>query len=522
MDEYKIKLGDKELALSAAENMPSAEELLSSVDNGREKVEAKTQYKVTLTCNGSVKEPFDLEVNGFPVTKRYDKIFQHSGAGLAQLCVKVDGLELYSDWVTVTVDEKTAEREHQLLTPMIEEIYAPENYNLLYSDIGPNLRPANETPLTARASMARLILETFRRLFPSFRDHGVSAVLPGERVGGFERLRAVTPRTVAYIARHPSELEPAVRGISAAGRTWQPRRTLIGVPGPSPDTYENRAVLGFIRHLTASLSKIKTDLETKSSMVNDNLPAKIAVELMKKKIAAFPELITGFKELGRQFAELWDLDAPPLAAAPRPTPVFLNVPHYRELFSLMEKWYRLPQRSENDDRQLLAMMSSFLVYERYVLVRLIRYFKKQGELVSSKLVTRGASGVYRDPECNNVYEFDINGEQVYLYYQPQIWHTTNETGLHLTYDPDDDKPQFHMPDYIVKMKNKAYILDAKYRRARDIIRWDISDLLNKYMFSVKPKPAGVYILCAKDDKRFTVSSEHNSYFASVQTLRPKS
>ena len=449
-----------------------------------------------------------------------------------------------SQWLAVVGKKASPGPE---LAQMIEQVYARSSP--LYQGLGPELKPGGESSLFSRVQLAWRILEAYRKNFPRFRDRGVYTVTPQAQLRPFQRLPAVSRDTLRYIACHPEELEPAPgpEGIRAKGRRWQPRRALAPVPESSGDTEENRAVLNFLYTVAQSLERLRRELEALDQSLTapgrgEEVCSHQALEaifhrLFRHSLSRLPALGAGLWEQLRKYQGLLGLGPELLSRPPRPGAACLSLPHYREIFSLEEKWIRLPQADIREEKHLCAMLTSWVVYERYVLIRLLEQLSRLGPLLQAQRLEYREEGFYTNTECNNLFVFGLpKGRTAALYYQPKIGKNPEPGGPGLYRAGDGGS--FWMPDYVLKICPPEgppcfLVLDAKYSSPWDVLAYQGPGLVEKYLLSLSPaeegaRLAGLCILAGKSSgerpSRFRLegwdSTGARLVQAQILTLRP--
>ena len=550
MGGYSIRLAGpsacQELPLHPAVHGDITRELLEARQGCPPKFRAEDRYTPELLRqDGSPLGRFSLLINGQPLADtRNVPLFRDAGAGLVRLGAVVEGELWESQWLAVVGKKASPGPE---LAQMIEQVYARSSP--LYQGLGPELKPGGESSLFSRVQLAWRILEAYRKNFPRFRDRGVYTVTPQAQLRSFQRLPAVSRGTLRYIACHPEELEPAPGpgGIRAKGRSWQPRRALAPVPESSGDTEENRAVLNFLYTVAQSLERLRRELEALDQSLTapgrgEEVCSHQALEaifhrLFRHSLSRLPALGAGLWEQLRKYQGLLGLGPELLSRPPRPGAACLSLPHYREIFSLEEKWLRLPQADIREEKHLCAMLTSWVVYERYVLIRLLEQLSRLGPLLQAQRLEYREEGLYTNTECNNLFVFGLpKGRTAALYYQPKIGKNPEPGGPGLYRAGDGGS--FWMPDYVLKICPPEgppcfLVLDAKYSSPWDVLAYQGPGLVEKYLLSLSPaeegaRLAGLCILAGKSSgerpSRFRLegwdSTGARLVQAQILTLRP--
>ena len=243
-------------------------------------------------------------------------------------------------------------------------------------------------PRQARLGLIDKIIRGYENAAPTFSANPMQRVEVSEDVDDFEKLSAVTPRAIQFIATHPHLLTPcAGRGIMFGGIGFQPRKALVKSRVKSFDTPENRAVLGFLNTVLLEAKMVRSVLEEDRAALRSKTGAADSVALLLAPLAE--RVARSLSLLERQMKSLSRLKSVyqrilPMAGgdgclctelAP-PSQVFLRVPQYRALYDLMASWFRIQGGSAGEP--VFAQLFGSRIYELYTLTRLLETVRDCG------------------------------------------------------------------------------------------------------------------------------------------------
>ena len=409
---------------------------------------------------------------------------------------------------------------------------------------------SSEKAIQNQAEALERVVQLYERHYSYFRTNARTKLAEKEQVGAFAKLKSFTQKTLEFIVRHPEELEPSPggRGVrpNGVGEAWMPRRTLIQSAEASFNTYENQALVGFLTSLAREVDAEASIFQTAAEKLPDArlaapegyLPSTSAVfaECSKRLETAaerFRTLRGRLTELHALYARTLGIQGERHPWPLKPTPVFLAIAPYREIFEALSVWRNAPPPGLLEGDMLLACMAKSRLYEYYVLAELIEAFEARGfELKKAeRFEYQGAEGLTTgadDRQHANTFHFEKSGARITLWYQPVlsagIYAGENGIGLARTtawsiaQGPDaqdalrpSERP-FYTPDFVVKVEAPGrsaqdaasyLVADAKFSRMQSVIAQQTMSLVFRYLFSIRPirpedRHAGLWILCGAD------------------------
>lgn len=463
--------------------------------------------------------------------------------GMTEIIVHVeffDGDEqyLFTEPLSVAV-KKEYEKSIESLYEMLNVIYHKDDMLLYQSKPGNRRRQIDvynkvDNRLEVEIDELHLILQTLQKNFPYFLKNSCKLTETKYCVDLLEKIRSLEDKNIQYIVTHPEELNTTynLNGIYINNNRFIPRKTLVGVRAYTCNTYENRIIVSFIWTV---LNHVKTRKEEITNLLNKNeidvytqAEAKQEYVLCTKIIQqyvriAYTKYEEKFIEFQKQFSAIYSQyctalikETTILNKVPEPTPTFLEIYHYRNVFQLINQWFGNSKFKVPQNNILLQFSNADRIYEYYCLLGL---YESLLELGFEEIYEKREAYKYRvnyakfeNTEQPNTFYFKKDSMYVTLYYQPVIYSdqtpTTNSIDLFRT-----DR-FFYTPDFILKRvvgnKTTYAILDAKWRNRNTLLdkrkEGGMHDLVYKYLYSVinavtMQSVDFLWLLQGKDDNR---------------------
>lgn len=406
---------------------------------------------------------------------------------------------------------------------MVHYVYTNQEHLLLNGESKAkniaNLKDKGYQNLSSKIILAEEIANMFEYNYSYFKANSRFILDKIPKIDRFERLQYVSPSTVQYIVTHPEELRKVSSnfGIRVDRYIYQPEKTLSMQNERSYDIYENRVVLGFIKKMIDSINKLYSDCYR----LIDHIPNKCNYNIdyiyssffmfieTKKTLEIF---LVRLKNLLEKFSKLWGmysnaLKIPPeiMVKAPKLTSIFKDVPQYNCIFVQIYKWFKFGIYDFSKENFMLSFIKISSLYESYLLLKMIAYFKNRGYLLENAkkfLYPLKHSWRYKNTNFSNTFILKNDYQTLTLYYQPIIYNTdkSNLNGIGLMRnnslsivsdnETDDLGGEYYSPDYLIKLEKDSYtkylILDAKFSNISCVKRFHIKNLAFKYLFSISP------------------------------------
>lgn len=441
--------------------------------------------------------------------------------GMTEIILRVeffDGNEQYffTNPLSVAV-RKEYENSIESLYEMLNTIYYKNDMLLYQSKIDSqkqqiDLFNKTDNKLEIEIDELLLILQVLQKNFPYFLKNPCMITEMKYCVDSLEKVRSLESKNIQYTVMHPDELKItyASNGILINKNKYFPRKTLVGVSEYTHNTYENRTIVSFIwtilSHIKMRQEEIRNLLKKNEINVYANAEPKKEYVLCTKIIQqyiriAYTKYEEKFQEFQRQFSIVYSQycsalikDITILNRVPEPTPAFLEIYHYRNVFRLINLWFGNSKIKIPQNNILLQFSNADRIYEYYCLLGLYDALLELGykEVREKREAYKYKVNYmkFENTEQENTFYFKNNNVDVTLYYQPVIYSertsTTNSINLFRT-----DR-SFYAPDFIIKKvagnKTRYGILDAKWRNRNTLLdkgkEGGMQDLVYKYLYSI--------------------------------------
>ncbi len=243
-----------------------------------------------------------------------------------------------------------------------------------------------------------------------------------------EKVTHATPRSVSWVERYGQSY--------GATPTKLPSHIQSTKANESFDLYENRLLLKNILDLEALLNVYKT--------VKD--------DEIQKKAAKYLSWITHWKKAEFLYGVTSHKGTVVI------TQVFRKHPHYRLWYQWFHALYQYNSLSF-DLGQKLALKDTFLLYEMWCYVQIIKVLREYGLLNNSTALFTKKDGFYILNLAENKESTLLLANGAKLTYQKMIQINTS---------PYYSFTQRMIPDIVIEYKEKLYIFDPKYRVATNL------------------------------------------------------
>lgn len=427
-------------------------------------------------------------------------------------------LYLSSGFLAVAV-EKKYQATMVSIQGMLDEIYRKE-HALLYKQKTSNIGDILSKTLSkgndkydTQIDMLKYIVKTYRDNLPYFMQHTNYTSRQGQAIDAIDKLKAINNKNIDFMIRHPEylKLTEGYSGLVINRKSYIPEKSLVDTKEYSYGTYENIMILSFLKELITSIHDLQSQLK---EMTSNNYPIDQERQVIKEEYILSTVIIQQYlqmtfkdyqeelTEIARQMTELFVqykniLKCPieKMKKSPRPTPVFLELLHYRNIFTTMASWFNMSILELPKENILVHFSSADLIYEYYCLVHIFEILvalnfkeaKEKRRCYRYPMINRESNL----DEMENTFYFYRDDMEITLYYQPIIYsdQVANDINLFRT------DGSFYAPDFVLKKRyqgNESYgILDAKWRNRNVLMKRNIegglSDLVYKYFYSVVDK-----------------------------------
>lgn len=388
------------------------------------------------------------------------------------------------------------------------------------SDSLGNAEGSEANSLQSFVLLAETVLAGIEAELPNFKTRPYTKTDRSEQLVAAEKLRQIGRNEIEWLYKNPDRLFPVRQNtaIRMQGRNWYSRKIQTKQTVRSCDTYENRAVVSFISHVSRTLAQVIAGINQKLDALHE---AKrklsgiqgteghlIPVMIIDAQIERDQPLLSKLQAQRTRAQRFYRLlsEAMPVAVSntfrmPRKTKIFQEIPHYARLFQLMRTWDAFGEFDFAREGLILSMHRVSRLYELYSLASLLRWFNSQGYTPDSsyaapferveRIQEHGMPDNER--EVANVYRLQRGGEQVTLWYQPVLYGGDQEfagLGAHrlLPNDLFDQQPNdsYWTPDFALSFKDAGrdslFLLDSKFTSIENAKEQRFNPCLNKYRF----------------------------------------
>lgn len=388
------------------------------------------------------------------------------------------------------------------------------------SDFLGNAEGSGANSLRSFVLLAETILAGIEVELPNFKTRPYTKTDRSEQLVAAEKLRQIGRNEIEWLYKNPDRLFPVRQStaIRMQGRNWYSRKIQTKQTVRSCDTYENRAVVSFISHVSRTLAQVIAGInqklnalheaKSKLSGIQGTEGHLIPVMIIDAQIERDQPLLSKLQAQRTRAQRFYRLlsEAMPAAVSntfqmPRKTKIFQEIPHYARLFQLMRSWDAFGEFDFAREGLILSMHRVSRLYELYSLASLLRWFDCQGYTPDSSHAapferverTQEYGMPNNEREVANVYRLQRGSERVTLWYQPVLYGNDREyagLGAHrlLANDLFDQQPSdsYWTPDFALSFKNadrdSLFLLDSKFTSVENAKEQRFNPCLNKYRF----------------------------------------
>ena len=447
---------------------------------------------------------------------------------------------------------------------MAEYVYQQHKHFLWKNNVLPfgnvQLTDHEEKSLDTLIAILQSVIRVFEHNMAFFRTNPHTKAETTFRVDDFSKLQTITPQTLQYIAQHPDELTPSdtETGVHYNKQHFYPRHTLITNKERIRDTYENKAILGFIHEITLQTGQLIEKIDKFLSICHEESritggyissaayilhTTRYSLKTKRDELRLLKDALTEAYWIYKKFLPVEDS---PVTELPMPTAIFMSIAPYRQIYDVMVQWFQHGIYDFSGEEFLLPLLINNQLYEYYALFKIAEAIKANGYLLDINQCRRYLYSVghsnYCDTEHINTFVFTkADNATITLYFQPVVWgHNYSDvisngislrrsTSLSIDCNSGNNRktrnvrPAYYIPDYILKCsdsESEAYIIvDAKLSTYETVKSYQVENLAYKYQFSIHPTSArskilGVMILYGKSvSMRCELESIHDLYHA---------
>lgn len=280
------------------------------------------------------------------------------------------------------------------------------------------------------------------------------------------------------------------------------------------DIYENRVLHTFLHYISQFLFDLKltfsSTIKSENSYTDndyvrfDHTMQQFAKIALKHKIRHIDKLSLIVEQMRKVLQDKLPAKVVP-GIQPRMTPYVAKHNHYLKAFKLIELCNSAPAPTFEGSKVLLGLKNLAIVYEVSALLLLNDSIKNSFsvELIDQSYRLQGQDtpfgGIPAERpygEINNYFRYKSDIYDIEMLYEPKIYPFSSSSQEGDLVDSSDTKAHktfgkhHYCPDFVVKIscinwrKPVTIILDAKYKDAATIKRFDISELTQKYLLNI--------------------------------------
>lgn len=368
------------------------------------------------------------------------------------------------------------------------------------------------------------ILKSFRRNYLQFKNKPRVVVFKTLSEVDTSKASRLSSEGIYSILIHPENLKRVdyKTDIKVGREYFYPEKVMSIVEVNTLNTYENSVIISFLRSLTNYVKKLTTSFESLLFLFNAkefetietipegyDIPIKsIRISIRhfyKKTLEQLYSIQQSINNLYFQYKNIFDFPVNEIKERPRLTQTFRSVPHYREAFDMIIRWYNYGDYDLSSSSYLFRLKTLDKIYEYYCLLKLLHaaysigYSLDESTLFNYHDDTESLIGEPKLPQelysktlINNTYKLSNaeTGCNLTIYYEPRIYSFSSSNGISLY---RVDGRSLYKPDFVMKFQYndsaKEYysILDAKFSyftKVRDIA---LPELSFKYLIKLGQK-----------------------------------
>lgn len=391
------------------------------------------------------------------------------------------------------------------------------------------------------------ILNNLQKNLPYFLSSSQMEAEQVYSIDNIEKAKNMDTIVLQYIVTHPDELKQAYNseGILYNKNRLLPQKTMVKHSVYTYNTYENNIIMQFIWTLWVHVNKRETELNNliKNNRLKfipfENNDYVLCNQIIQKYITCtYSKIKENYSNLRNRILKVYTeysrvlpqiktcLNKPPM-----PTPIFLEVYHYRNVFQNINYWFGKSDIVIPKKNILLHFYSADKIYEYYCLLGIIEAFSRLGftELIQKrdKYIYDNIYSKLHNDEFNTFY-FVKDNIEITLFYQPMVYSKISKKTNNINLFRTDGR--YYSPDFIIKKrtdnKEEYMILDAKWRNRKILttrnIEGGLSDLVYKYIYSIVSNLTMksvdyMWILQGKDDlKNYDTWTPRNGQISKMQ------
>lgn len=374
--------------------------------------------------------------------------------------------------------------------------------------------------LQSFALLVETILSGIETELSNFRARPYTKTDRSEKLVAAEKIRQIGRNEIEWLYKNPDRLFPVRQNtaIRMQGRCWYSRKLQTEQTVRSFDTYENRAVVSFIAHISRTLTQAIAGInqkmdglrEAKSKLsgiqsAEGHLIPVMIIDAQIEREQPLLQKLQAQRTRAQRFCRLLCEAIPATVTSsfrlPRKTKIFQEIPHYARYYQLMRSWDAFGEFDVAREGLILSMHRVSRLYELYSLATLLQWFNEQGytpdtshEAAFERVEYSREYGLpQNEREVANVYRLQRGGERVTIWYQPVLYGSDREfAGLAahrlLANDLFTQQPidSYWTPDFALSYRDanrdSLFLLDSKFTSVDNAKEQRFDRCLSKYRY----------------------------------------
>ena len=364
-------------------------------------------------------------------------------------------------------------------------------------------------------SLLSIIYTTLREVYPMFQQSINKTLSEQYKYSKSANVNKLDNQAINWIITHPEYVNQSVTptSICIKQKYYSVDQINFLDKKESCETYENRAVLGFINTILQYINEKCLELENIIKEFDTKIPYAEIEKLpqdydlgYKSVLFYYKELLRILKNYNESFGALFDAylsclkcTSDFLTSVPRYTFIFRQQYHYRRCFDSMVLWCETGNCNLQSIGSFLRLKKLSRMFEYYTLLKLKEAIIKNDFKPYDEPKYLMYENVRKD-DINNFYSYIYkNGQTVVsLYYEPYIYtdkikHGIDlySTGYHFSKILKENRIRINnywTPDFVLKFENSGkvlyFILDSKFSSYLSVQRYHIAELVNKYILGI--------------------------------------
>ncbi len=451
--------------------------------------------------------------------------------GAVKVEMNIDGTQYTTKAIDVLVSNTNINNS---VINMVQYIYDNcEKY--LYeehgnSSIKAGIKQNSIVPLETKIILLKKILCVYKESYHFLKINPYSKLKKKVCIDSFDKLQAISHDTIRYIITHSDELMAVDynTGIQHNRTYYQPQKTLIEFNSYSYDVYENQVVVGFLHSIIKTINEMIDGIQQNSYLQRYAVNKSGYIDSMYhifsksiKKVTGYLQDLTklksDFTQLYFLYVNIFKIKGISVSGIPLFSPVFRSINAYRNIYQMIHDWFSLGNYDLGREELLLSFITTSKIYEYFCLIKLLNCLENHHSWIFSeqkRLVYPHTGNNYINTRYNNYFVFEKGSVRLALYFQPVIYGNNNGTnGIDLFRNTSTNSHLGNIyeggkytPDYLLKLKIGDYseylLIDAKFSTVSNIKKYQLQELVYKYLFSVstlsdKDSIRGLYVICGK-------------------------